>query len=126
MPEPALIWERLVAITGTDDPNEVAYFTGLGYAQATRYKSGTAGAEGPSARQLQTMVEFIASRTGRLVTMGQVWGSEPLPDEARAEESDAAWKARQTGNLDAAVGKLRGAQAQHTRRRAQRADGGKA
>lgn len=71
-------WDRLVRITGEDDPGRLVYLTGLGYSQLTRYRSGEAGVRGPGAVDLERAVHSLRSNANVTLTMGQLWGSEPI------------------------------------------------
>ena len=125
-----LLWKRITEIAGTDDPNQLTYWTGLGYAQLTRYKNGKSGTvRGPAAADLQTMAETLSLRTGRRITMGQLWGAEELDAAAatsRGGGGDASARPREDlAGVEEAADLVEGAQAPPQSGKGRRAGGQK-
>lgn len=71
-------WDRITKITGEDDPGRLVHLTGFSYSQLTRYRDGKAGKRGPGAADLQKATAVIREHVGVALTMGQLWGAEPI------------------------------------------------
>lgn len=89
-------WHRLVEITGEENPGRIVYFTDLGYTQLTRYRSGKAGERGPSAADLEKAVNRLKETKGIELTIGQLWGTEPLGPESLESARSGASELRRT------------------------------